>query len=290
MSLIGNYSLLNRTIGRKIGASVSLMNGEDYSPTSARRNRVTAFGKTSGTPPTYLAPISWVLPNSGGLMGASNLLNITGNISGAAGRNLEGPMSSSITVTNAQLDQIVSFIASALLTMTASGELQAAVEMQASAILALTTNANIQAIIDVLAYGNTIITPNAILTALAHMNAEAGGPTPLSPEGLAQAVWGTNSSDYISDTGTFGYQLANSGTGLSPVDIANEVWSTDISTYTIPNTAGDQLNSASGATGPTPTDIANAVWDKPVSENNASSTFGNLIQKLLTIGKFLGLK
>lgn len=246
MSLIGNYSLLNRTIGRKIGASVSLMNGEDYSPTSARRNRVTKFGKISGTPPTYLAPISWVLPNSGGLMGASNLLNITGNISGAAGRNLEAPMSSSITVTNAQLDQIVSFIASALLTMTASGELQAAVEMQASAVLALTTDANIQAIIDTLASGSMTITPNAILTALAHMNAEAGGPTPLSPEGLAAAVWDTVLADH-QITGSTGKALSDAGGAGNP-------WSADITT------------------------------------NNTPGTFGALVQKLLTVAKFIGLK
>lgn len=126
---------------------------------------------------------------------------------------MDGSSSMSIVVTDAQLDQIVSFVASALLSISGTAQLNAAIEMQASAVLALTTNANIQAIIDVLASGNMSITPNAVLTALAFMNAEAGGPTALSPEGLAQAVWSSTLSDYTTE-GTSGKVLSDVKSGL----------------------------------------------------------------------------
>jgi hypothetical protein len=37
-------------------------------------------------------------------------------------------------------------------------------------------------------------------------------------------------------------------------------------------------------------DVAAAVWDRPLNEHIVSGTFGNFMQKLLTISKFLGLK
>lgn len=246
MSLIGNYSLQNRVIGRKIGGSVSLMNNEDYSPTSSRKNRLSSFGKISGTPPSYLAPISWVLPDIGGAMGSFDIFGITGSGAGAAGRNLEAPSSASITLTNAELQQIVTLVATQLIIFSSNADLRAAVQMQASAILALATTANIQAMIDIMVSGNIAITPSGILTALAHMNAEAGGPTPLSPEGLAEAVW-----------------------------------SKDITGYTDVNSAGRKLNDAGGAGNP---------WSADLASNNTVGTFGYLVQKLLTVAKFLGLK
>ena len=82
--------------------------------------------------------------------------------------------------------------------------------------------------------------------ALAHMNAEAGGPTPLSPEGLASAVWDTVLADH------------------------QEIGST-----------GKALNDAGSAGNP---------WSADLASNNTSGTFGYLVQKLLTVAKFLGLK
>jgi hypothetical protein len=45
-----------------------------------------------------------------------------------------------------------------------------------------------------------------------------------------------------------------------------------------------------GGGGPTASEIADAVWDEPLTGHTTSSTFGELMQKLLTVGKFLGLK
>lgn len=41
---------------------------------------------------------------------------------------------------------------------------------------------------------------------------------------------------------------------------------------------------------PTAAEIADAVWDEALSGHTTASTFGKAIQKLLTVGKFLGLK
>lgn len=41
---------------------------------------------------------------------------------------------------------------------------------------------------------------------------------------------------------------------------------------------------------PTPAEMANAVWESTLTSHTTSGTFGAFIQKLLTVGKFLGLK
>jgi hypothetical protein len=69
-------------------------------------------------------------------------------------------------------------------------------------------------------------------------------------------------------------------TPLSPEGLANAVWAKDISVYIAPS-AGDSLNNASSAGNP---------WSAPLSSNNIAGTFGEFVQKLLTVGRFLGLK
>lgn len=52
-------------------------------------------------------------------------------------------------------------------------------------------------------------------------------------------------------------------------------------------------NGGSGSGGggyPTADEIAAAVWDKPTAAHTTAGTFGTLMKKLLTVGKFLGLK
>jgi hypothetical protein len=248
MALIGNYSVIQKSPATfTSGLSIAQVRS-NYDKSGAIKNSYTHFGLLASYPSGYAAPYSWSMARQVGAMSSftSALESITTTGSMAGGRNLEAPMSASLTVTNAQLDQIVTFIASALLNMTGTAELQAAVQMQASAVLQLTTNANIQAIIDVLASSNVTITPNAILTALAFMNAEAGGPTPLSPEGLANAVWDKSLADH--------QNIGSTGRALSDAGGAGNPWSADL------------------------------------ASNNTAGTFGALVQKLLTVAKFLGLK
>ena len=248
MALIGNYSVLHKTPGRfTSGASIAQCRS-NFGSSGSLRNSYSHFGLLASYPSGYAAPYSWSMARAIGAMSSFTSSNLTlipiANM--AAGRNLEASVNISITVTNAQLDQIVSFIASSLMTISGSAELNAAVQMQASAILAITGTASVGAIIDSLASSNMSITPSAILTALAHMNAEAGGPTPLSPEGLASAVWDTVLSDHQA--------LGSTGKALSDAGGAGNPWSADL------------------------------------ASNNTAGTFGALVQKLLTVDKFLRLR
>jgi len=248
LSLIRNGRSIFQSPGRFSGV-IQNQNGEYI--TGAFRNRMVGglsetFGGYSNG---YLAPYSFILPTKSGSIATyntsfSSISKTDTNM--AAGRNLEGSSVNSISVTDAQLDQIVSFVASALSAILCTGSLEAAIEMQASAVLQLTGTASVGAIVDALASANMQITPVAIITALAHMNAEAGGPTPLSPEGLAAAVWGK-----------------------------------DISSFDTPGTAGLKLNNAGSAGNP---------WDAETATSNDPGTFGALVQKLLTVSKYLGLK
>jgi hypothetical protein len=202
----------------------------------------------SAYPSGSLNPNTFIMPQKAGALASRTVSSgaISPFVNLIPAIPMDGSSAIVLTVTNAQLDQIVSFVANALLTMSGSAQLDAAISMQVNGALALTTSANIQAIISTLASGSMAITPNAVLTALAHMNAEAGGPTPLSPEGLANAVWDTVLADH-QITGSTGKALSDAGGAGNP-------WSADLAT------------------------------------NNTSGTFGALVQKLLTVAKFLGLK
>jgi hypothetical protein len=169
------------------------------------------------------------------------------NADAKMGRNAEVSASLSITVTNAQADQIVSLEGSGALAITVSNAgLSAGVQASASGNLIITGNFSLGGIIPVEASSALSITPNTTMTALANMIATAGGPPPLSPEGLAVAVWSEN-----------------------------------LSGYNTTSTAGKVLKDAGGAGNP---------WSADLASNNNPGTFGNLVQRLLTVAKFLGLK
>lgn len=248
MALLGNYSVIHKSPATFTGGLSIAQTRSNSDKSGSIKNSYLHFGLLAAYPSGYRAPYSWSMAREVGAMSSftSALVNISTTANGAGGRNLEAPMSSSISVTDAELQQIVTLVATQLIIFSSNADLQAAVQMQASAVLTLTTNVNIQAIIDVLAAGNGAITPTAILTALAHMNAEAGGPTPLSPEGLASAVWDTILAD-----------------------------------HQITGSTGKALSDAGGAGNP---------WSADLASNNTVGTFGYLVQKLLTVAKFLGLK
>ena len=201
MALLGNYSVLNRMPGRTtVGSNFTGYVGTRANTSGAggMRGRFYAhqnlgFDKTSGQPNGYHPPYSLVIPQKSG--GMSSYTQSTGSISAvsnlAGGRNLTlTGATMAIAVSNAQLDQIASIIASAALAITSSNAaLAAAAGMSGSSTLVITnTDALAGAIFSVLANSTCAITPDVIISALAHMEAEAGGETPLSPEGLAASL------------------------------------------------------------------------------------------------------
>lgn len=70
-------------------------------------------------------------------------------------------------------------------------------------------------------------------------------------------------------------------TELSPQSLANAVWSAPSVENNLVSSMGEKLNAAGLSANP---------WSANLSDNNSPGTFGNFVQKLLTLGKFLGLK
>lgn len=236
--------------GRFVGA-IGLGSGALVKGGLLARN-VGGFDQTfSAYPSGNLAPAAFILPIKDGAIASRGLSEgeITADADLIPARNLVASASLTITVTDAQLDQIVSAVASGTLTISATNaQLAAAAGMTATGTMTLsTTDAQLGAIFSVTADGTmTITATDAFLTALAHMEAEAGGPTPLSPEGLADAVWDEILAEHL-DAGSTGAALSDAGGAGNP-------------------------------------------WSALLSANNDPDTFGERVQKLLTVAKFLGLK
>jgi len=198
------------------------------------RNRfVGGVSKIFGAWPSgHLAPSAFILPQSSGAISSTTYAtsSISYNVGLTPAYNLIANGLISITLTNAQLDQIVSAVAAATGTMAASSAaLAAAAGMSANADGTITlTNAQLGAIFSVLATANIQASgTGSNLTALANMEAEAGGPTPLSPEALANSVLDALLADHT-DPGSVGEALNSIGAAGNP-------WSADLSSN---NTAG----------------------------------------------------
>lgn len=92
----------------------------------------------------------------------------------------------SLSVANAQADQIVSMaVSGAASIIVATAQLTAGVQASASQSLTMSGDATLGGIIPVSASASMSLSPNVSISALAFIEAQAGGPTPLSPEGLS---------------------------------------------------------------------------------------------------------
>jgi prolyl-tRNA editing enzyme YbaK/EbsC (Cys-tRNA(Pro) deacylase) len=178
-----------------------------------------AIDNKSGAPNGYTRG-AILMPLKAGGMSSYNFAQLVITASSAdakMGKALAGSSAMALTLVTADLDQIVALLASGTLAITVDqANLSAGVLMAASASGAITVDlAQLGGIIPMGAAGNLVITPDVTMTALANMIAEAGGPTPLSPEGLAAAVWSALLADYA-DTGTMGAALADAGGAGNP--------------------------------------------------------------------------
>lgn len=191
-----------------------------------------------GYPNGSLAPSSFILPQKAGSITSytSALAQGTGSASLTPARNLSASSSSTITVTVAQLDQIVSMIAAGLGAIsTSSANLAASISMTASSSGTITVSAStLGAIISSIASSSaTMSGAGSTLTALANMEASSGGPPALSPEALANAVLDALLADH-NLTGTVGEALNSVGASGNP-------WSSDLTTNNDPGTFGERI-------------------------------------------------
>lgn len=172
-----------------------------------------------GYPNGHLASSSFILPQKSGSI--SSYKEAVVFINGLANLIPAQPMEANsliqLTLSSAQLDQIVQAALSGSLSIAVSSAILAgAANASGSGAMTITVDSALcGAIISVLASANGVISPNVTITAIGSMEAEAGGPTALSPEGLANAVWGANASDN-NDAGTMGEKLNDAGSAGNP--------------------------------------------------------------------------
>lgn len=194
MALIGNYSVLNKNPGFQIAGSTISDVRSQFNKNGSMRNMYLTFNSKDAVPNGYLAPYAWVLPMKAGGLASYTLANgaisqSSANLAG--GRNLIASAVLEIVLVNAQLDQIVSGSGSSSMAIAvADAALAAAAGATASGTMTITvTDALCGAIFSVTATSTMAIAQNdRLLTAIGHMEAAAGGATPLSPEGLAASL------------------------------------------------------------------------------------------------------
>lgn len=183
-----------------------------------------------------LSPNAYILPNKSGSIASytraiASINTNSSNLVPAMPMNATGSMV--LSINSSQLDQILQIAANGVLALTGSASLAAAVSAAASASFVMSGSAQLGGIIPIYANSSMSFTANTILTALAFMEASAGGPTPLSPEGLANAILDALLADHT-DAGSVGEALNNIGASSNP-------WSSDLSTNNNDGTFGKRI-------------------------------------------------
>lgn len=240
MALLGNRTIQNRILGRKfnnIGAAYFYM--EDFSPVSTRKNRfIGGVPKYTSTPNAYLHPMALVLPKIAGGMATNNQVEITIAKSDATLVNAQYMVASStitFTLVDASLGQIFAALASGTITVSqATAALEAKFAAEASSTITISVgNAELGGTFSMEASSTITVTPTGLLTAIAFMEASAGGATPLSPEGLAAAVWSALKTSY-NEAGTMGEALNDAGGAGNP-------WASALASNNDPDTFGEHV-------------------------------------------------
>lgn len=182
-----------------------------------------------------LSPKAFILPQKSGSISSytksKSTISTNSNLTPAMPMNASA--SNSLTVLNAQLDQVIQFIANGVMNLTGSSTLAAAVQAQITGVLQLAASGTLGGIFPTYAQGTFTLNENAVLTARAYIQANAGGPTPLSPEGLANAVLDALLADH-NLAGSVGEALNNIGASSNP-------WDADLASNNSPGSFGERV-------------------------------------------------
>ena len=124
--------------------------------------------------------------------------------------------------------------------------------------------------------------------------ATRNAPVTVSGTTFAQTIEMINSfSVTFDDTGgTDQYSVQLEGSNNNLFDIQSGVLNQNLIQVIPTNSAGlIQISVGSGVTAQDIEDIVDGVWDEPVDDHQILGSFGRFVKsKLLTVGKFLGLK
>ena len=262
MALIGNVSVLTKDPGRSFGGTTISGERSNWGKPSPARARFTNANwlRAEGVPHGYGMRAYVIAVRSGG-MASDTIIYGTGGIGSAnlaGGKNASAALTGLGQITNADLGLIVSAVAaltgSGALAADIIGKLEAAASLSGFSTADGTLGALAGALADLL--GTGALTGD--IDGPAYMSADITPFAALSPENLARAVWEAEQSGY-STPGTFGDNL-------------------------------DAPVSSIGGGSITEAGIADAVWDELISGHTSSGSFGWLVQRLLTVAKYLSLK
>jgi len=176
--------------------------------------------KLAGIPSGHLAPSSWTLPYKPGAMSSFTNLVVTltpGTLNLAAGRNISGDTTVTVTVNPAAGQLIVSAVGSTSITFNLAANLAGALSASGSTAVTFTVNnATLGAIVD--AVGATLVQFAASATprATGNLSGDITPFTELSPQSLSAAVWEALASAY-STPGSMGELLNSAGSAADPL-------------------------------------------------------------------------
>lgn len=252
--LLGNIALLLRSPGRFFGGTTLSCERSNFNNPGDERNLFVGsagISPTGGQPNGVRHPYTWTMPKGpGGMATYENALG-TGTVTAG---NLAGGK-------NADAD------------LTGYGEIASATaQLIVSAVAALigegvVNSANLQATLNAVAelVGSTEAAADIVAKAWATSDLTGSTSVALVPYG----------------TGELSSDIATVSAEVTPETVAAAVWEALTSQFTTAGTMGKALQDASSAGNP---------WASLLVDNNDSGSFGERIQKLLTTGKFLGLK
>ena len=225
MALKQNTTLLAQLPLRQIGGSPGTF--RSMWSRGDRMNQSVGQGissKTAGIPYGHLAPSSWVLPYKPGAMSSFTQCVVTvtpGTLNLAAGINLSGSTTVTVTVDPAAGQLIVSAVGSTSITFNLSAQLAGALSAVGSTAITVTVNnATLGAIVDAIGATLIQITTSATPRATGNMVGNITPFTELSPQSLAAAVWNAIAAEYT-ESGTMGELMNTGASGLT----AAQVWS-----------------------------------------------------------------
>lgn len=211
MALIGNYSVILKSPARFMSGTTVSGDRANFNRSSNARNFYAnpVISNKSAVPNGYLPPASWVIPQKAGGLASYTALTALGTVTAsnlAGGINVVADSLTGFVSINANGELVASGTASItglglLNTPIALGILNAAASVGATGLI---TNAAVA----LLAFQTASLTGKVVLTtsdlrANGLMVADILPYTELSPESLADAVWGKSLVDEL-DSGTYG--------------------------------------------------------------------------------------
>ncbi len=175
--------------------------------------------KLAGVPSGHLAPSSWVLPYKPGAMSSFTNLVVTvtpGLLNLAAGVNINGSTTVTITVNPADGQLIVSAVGSTSITFNLAANLAGALSAAGSTAFSFTVNnATLGAIVDAVGAALVQFSNSATIRATGNLSGDITPFTELSPQSLSAAVWSALANAYNAP-GTMGEKLNDAGSAANP--------------------------------------------------------------------------